>query len=275
MKKYYNYIIYTKDIDVYNELKFIGEKSRYKKPVIYSDKLEQKHIGIFVDEDSEEHLRVKSIINSGVIEHYSFFIQRKLTKKEFLSAELYCMTYIFPWELDGVNSESFGTIYEYTSNPKCKHNRIQKSDLIIDMKKASKYKIATVMPEIFVNEEIKEVLEENNITGIHFGNVIDYKNRDYPKYYQVFIDNILPKMSNKIIYQFEEASRCKVCGNGGLYIRSELMYNREDLNIVCDFNLTNEYVFGLPIQLTVVSKRVMTLLQQYKCKVGFSPVTIL
>lgn len=275
MKKYYNYNVYTKNIDIFNELKHIGEKSKYKKNIIYSDKLEQKHIGIFVEADSPEYNRVKEIINSKEVEYYSYFIQRKFTKQEFLSYELYCMTYIFPWESDGINSEDFGTMYKYTSTPKCKHNRIQVSDLLLDMKKASKYKIATAMPEIFVNKEIKELLVENNITGIHFGRVRDYKNRDFPDYYQLFIDNVLPEMSDKIIYEFEESDKCSVCGRGGIYLKSELIYNRKDLNNICDFNLTNEYLFGPSVRLTVISKRVMSLLNEQRCKVGYSPVTIL
>lgn len=275
MRRYYCYRIRTKDNTIFEELKSIGLKCNYKKMKISREEFEEKYIELSVEENTNEHKRVQEIINSDKIVNYYFSIGRKISKKEFLSAELYCMTYIYPWQCSPLEASDFGTTYMYMGKNRCKHDRIQTSDLFIDMKKASKYKIATVMPEIFINREIKEVLEANKITGIHFGKVRDYKNRDFPEYYQLFIDNILPKMSDKIIYEFEEASRCKICGKGGLYIRSELIYNKKDLDNVCDFNLTNEYLFGPTIQLTVVSKKVMELLKQYKCKVGFDPITII
>jgi len=210
---------------------------------------------------------------------YTFAEGREYTKEEIEAAEFFAMEIIYPWERDGITADEYGTKYEDSNSCNlCKGGKKQVSHLIINKKKMGKYDIATIQPEIIVNERLHYLILENNLLGCEFGPVKDYKGREELVLYQLVIKNILPPMSDKIRIELDEGVYCKECKRNGVYLRSEAIYERESLKEAHDFNLTHEY-FGTNAyckQFAVVSSKVYELFNKNKIKrVAFEPVKII
>lgn len=208
---------------------------------------------------------------------------REYTKKELEQTELFHMILAFPYELDG-EIPNYGTAYE-KSCPDCDIGLIQTSDLIVNAKKFSKYDIATLMPEILINERLRLLLEENQITGYTLRPVTDIKKRTDILLHQLIITNTLPEMSNQVRVDREyfdgnqnfKPYPCKICGRNGMIRRSEAIYKREKLMRVCDFNLSKEF-FGINmycVQDIIVTQKLRKLFKNNKIsRMAFDPVSI-
>lgn len=269
MRRRANISVYSKSNE---ELHDIFDKI---KDDLFEGKVYSENFTVRIYEDTEGYKTLLGEIEKRGL-RYTFAEAREYTKQELENAEFYYSWFIYPWQHAPKDADDFGTKYNNESGClKCGRVREQISELLIDMKKIIKYKIGTIAPEIFVSEEIRNTLEANNISGITFGEVKDYKNREMVKYYQLFVNNILPPMSDRIRVEMEEASRCKICGNGGIYLRSEMIYKKEDLVDAKDFNLTKEYLWGYGIRQVVISSKVRNLFREHKCRVGYEPVEII
>ncbi len=162
---------------------------------------------------------------------------------------------------------------------------IQTSDLIVNTRKFRKYDIATLMPEILINERLRLLLEEHQITGYILQPVTDFKKRTDVLLHQLIITNTLPEMSNQIRVererfdgnQYFKPYPCKTCGRGGMIRRSEAIYEREKLTKVCDFNLSKEF-FGTHmycVQDIIVTQKLRKLFKNNKISgMAFDPVRI-
>ncbi len=237
----------------------------------FSDKL---YIEIY--EDTEGFRILMEEINKHNL-FYTFAEGREYTKEEIKAAEFFAVEIIYPWESDGINAEEFGTQYERECN-QCQCGKKQISELRIDKRKAKKYDIITIEPEIIVTERLRNLILEHNLTGCEFGPVADYKGRDELVLYQLKPTHIFPKMSSTIRVEVVENVRCKECHRNGMILRSEAIYERESLKDACDFNLSYEY-FGINLyckRLLIVSSKVYNLFQKNKIKrCGFEPVSII
>lgn len=266
MKRIARVRVKSKDSKV---LQFIYDriKDSVNEGEIYSD-----NFLIRIDEDKKEYDFLMNEIQSKKLK-YNWMEARKYTKKEMNSYDFYILNMIYPYQHSPKDAVDFGTKYDDNSGcPKCGRGKIQTSELIIDLNKMKKYQLATMAPEIFVRSDIKEVLEENNVTGIRFGEVKDYKERETLIFNQLFIDNILPPMSDKVIIEYEDISKCKLCGFGGIYPRSELIYPKEKQSDFKDFNITYEYLWGYSLRAVIVSAKVRKILKEVKCRVGYEPI---
>lgn len=214
---------------------------------------------------------------------YRYFEVREYTKKEIEEFKLFHMGLAFPYELDG-EIPNYGTMYE-NSCPACDTVRLQTSDLIVNMKKFVKYDISTLMPEILINERLRLLLEENQITGYVLRPVTDFKGRTDLLLYQLIITNVLPDMSTDIKVEVEhfrgnknfKPYPCEICGRNGIIRRSEAIYEHEELAEVYDFNLSMEY-FGVNmycVQDIIVTQKLRRLFKNNKIsRVVFEPVYI-
>lgn len=220
---------------------------------------------------------MKQIKSLGL--RYSYWEAREYTKAEIKNAEFFWLNFIYPWEHDSnYNAEKYGTKYSREDIcPACGRGKKQISELIVDLKKVIKYKVATINPEIMVSTEVREQIEKNGLSGVSFDEVRDYKNREMPIYHQMFIHNILPPMSNKIRVEIEDVSHCKVCNRGGIYLRSEAIYERKDLGNTKDFNLTNEFFWSANYCVSdiIASTRARDVLNNCKVRFGYEPVEII
>ena len=269
MRRRANISVFSKSTE---ELHRIFEKI---KDDLFEGKIYSDNFTVRIYEDTEGYKTLLDEIEKSGL-RYTFAEAREYTKQELESAEFYYTWFIYPWQHDPKHAEDFGTKFDNIIGCNaCGRGKEQVSSLFIDMKKIIKYKIGTVVPEIFVSDDIRNAFEANNITGINFGEVKDYKNREMPKYYQLFVNNILSPMSDRIRVEMEEASKCKICGNGGIYLRSEMIYKKEDLADAKDFNLTKEYLWGYGIRQVVISSKVRNLFREHKCRVGYEPVEII
>lgn len=260
------------DYDVLSEI-YDKVKSYAVKAKVIEDMLP-----IIIYEDTEGFAILMEEIKKNNL-NYTFAEGREYTKEEIEAAEYFTMEIIYPWERDGITADDFGTKYEDSySCSACKGGKKQVSDLIINKKKMGKYDIATIQPEIIVNERLYNLILENNLLGCQFRPVKDYKGKDELVLYQLVITNILPPMCDKIRLLIEKGVYCKECKRNGVFLRSEAIYNRESLKGAQDFNLTNEY-FGMNLycqRFVIVSSKVYKLFNKNKIKrVAFEPVRII
>lgn len=203
---------------------------------------------------------------------------REYTKKDLEQSELFQMILAFPYESDG-EIPNYGTTYE-RSCPDCDIGLIQTSDLIVNAKRFSKYDIATLEPEILINEKLRILLEENQITGYDLRTAIDFKSRTDLLLHQLVITNVLPEMSEYIRVDRADQPRsmCKTCGRNGIIRRSEAIYEREKLAKVCDLNVSKEF-FGINmycVQDIIVTQKLYKLFKENRIKrMAFDPVSII
>lgn len=213
---------------------------------------------------------------------YDYVEVREYTKKEIQEAEYYAIGILpYPYEHDPEkNAEYFGT--KYDGDIAQLETRNQISPLYVDVKKFLKYKIASIIPERLIPEKTKKEFEENGFMGVGYGDVIDYKGRDFCKFYQFFVNSILPPLElidlakempfERIgtyvtkFYHFNKVSE--------VYVRTEYVYNKDDFKDAKDFNLTKEWFWGgnYHSQTLIVSKRVYNWLKSTKHRIPMEPI---
>jgi len=191
-------------------------------------------------------------------EDYRLFRNVLYSKKELESIEYYTFVDPDPLELEGKTSLSYGTQYY--------HGELT-GDVLIDRKFFKKSKWAVALPFRIVSEDVKQIIEDNNLTGISFTpNVKDYKGREMSQFYLVHIENRLPEV-NKSTWLTELGDT--------LYLESELQYERKKLVGALDFNLTSERLNNDRIPYVVVSSRVKKVFKENGIRLHFEPVTLL
>lgn len=129
---------------------------------------------------------------------------------------------------------------------------------------------------------LKNTLEENNITGIKFNNIILGKDKE--NFYIGFINSILPKLDPSSKINFNH-SICATCHNSGNFhnfsSETSYVYKKSNVQNLKDFNLTHEY-FGEwkysklgGARHIVISQKVRQILLQNKVKyLDFIPIEL-
>lgn len=199
------------------------------------------------------------------------------SKTEIENAKFYVMSIPTPLELEGTKASDYGTQYA-GGCPYCGLGGKPVSDVLVDRKFMKKYKIGTLYPDIFVSEELKDLIELNNLTGVSFEHEVkDCKQREMLKFFTLEIHNVLPSMSDSTWLVKDECSdrRYGVCRHSVVYLRSDIQYERKKLDEVRDFNLTNEFVDNSRLRQIIVSARVRQIFKHNKIYAGFFPVAII
>ncbi len=192
------------------------------------------------------------------------------SKKEKEKGEYFEMWIPSALELEGTDAAYYGTRYNSDCET-CNIGGTPVGDVLVDRKFIKKYSIASLKPDIIVSKKVKELIEENNFTGVSFNHVVkDYKGREIPEYYCMTINNVLPNADKKTIFDVNPpAYECKQCGKVVPYILSPLYYKKSDLSNALDFNLTSEYVNNFKEQLIIVSKRVRDVFKKNRIRAGY------
>jgi hypothetical protein len=218
-------------------------------------------------------------IKSNKLE-YDYVDAREYTKEELKNAEYFHMRVPYPWEHDQEKDAKFyGTQYEYPKGSNCECQREQISELLVDIKKVGKNHFVEIIPEYIVSEYAMELIKDAGFTGCIFKPAWDYKNRETPRIYQLFATNILPPISKQIrIENWENLNNHEGCRYCLLktYLRSEMIYNKEDLQGAKDFNLSLEHFDNYMNRKMVVSLKVRELFNKSKIRVyGYEPVSLI
>ena len=213
--------------------------------------------------DSPEQLELLCLLDSYNIKPKTFLVSY-YTKNELANTKYFRLLPSFPLELEGTSSADYGTKHQDSCEDKfCRMCGELVGDVYVDRKFMKNKKFGTLYPDLFVSEEIKNVIEEAELTGVKFGGLVkDYKGREMKdKYYVMHITNILPPLSQST--WIEESSTCSF-GHTTRYFRSDLMYEREKLANAQDFNLTCEHLNNDFLQEIVVSARVKKVLSKHR-----------
>jgi len=174
------------------------------------------------------------------------------TYREIENTKFFQMIEQSPLELEGTSAADYGTCYNGRC-PRCRRGGTRVGNILVDRKFMKNKKFGTLVPDWFVSEEIKQVIEENQLTGISFGELVkDYKGRDMEPYYSVCINSVLPPLS-KETWLIPYGDICNVCGRETIYLRSDLHYESEKLVNAKDFNITMEYMDNYDIPSIVIS----------------------
>lgn len=225
-----------------NQNQLLAVMSKIKNKVDEVDPLLLDHgwITVKTNEEREGYPELMNMLKEQNL-YYTFFEGREYTKKEIESALYFHVTVPYPWEHDPERDAAYyGTLYE-NDDQFCNCRKRQISELMLDVKKMKNWHFITITPELIVNDYAKEVILSNGLTGCEFGKVRDYKDRDVQSVSQLFVTNIISPLSNRVRMLNEPNKiNCPHCVQG--YPRSELIYKKEHLTEMKDFNLTFEHL---------------------------------
>ena len=148
----------------------------------------------------------------------------------------------------------FGVTFDLSQAcPACLTGIRQASPLVVDgseMLAANKHRVSsTDENDLLVRDTDVEKLIAANVTGANFWPVsAKYKSGAIGelRWQQAVIENVLPPMAPSTL--LDEEAKCATCGRGRQRdVRGNrnphIIYRREDLNNICDFNLSWEW-FG-------------------------------
>lgn len=193
------------------------------------------------------------------------------TKKELDECKFFKLHLPDPLELEGIDTKKYGTEY-IGCCPDCGFGGKLSGDVLIDRKYMKKYKMGILVPEVYVSEDIKNLIEDSNLTGISFERrVVDYKGREIPNYYVASIHNVLPPMSNTTWLRGEWK---RSCGHSIVYLCSDIQYEEDKLAHANDFNLSFEHINNDMMQAVIISSKAKKILQANHCYCWYFPITI-
>ena len=203
--------------------------------------------------------------------HPSRFSEPYYTPRELDRMPFFWLYLPDPLELEGEGAVDYGTQYE-TYCPQCGFCQTLSSDILVDRKFVRRYKIATLVPDVYVSAEVKDLIESAGFTGVSFDfKVLDYKHREIPDLYVMTVHNVLPPLSDTT--WMDRSSRS--CGHDVLRMRSDLQYEKEKLEGALDFNLTAECLNNDQARQVIISARVRNLFRKHRIYSRYLPVTLL
>lgn len=213
---------------------------------------------ITVYNDTDQYQMVLAELQTAHVDYHAReFVE--YTKAETESALYYELKLIFPFQgQDKVFATDFGVEYRYSCDCCKRHSKIleQTSPMKLDLKKIGKWQMFIAPPEFIVREDVKEIIEQEGLSGVQFSKVLDYKNRDIESsHYQLLVDHILPPMNKYTIQSDGGSLPCKECGSTAIYLENPISYTRKDLEKAKDFNLSQEHIFNHGMRVLVISKR--------------------
>ncbi len=264
----------TYNWDVFNNIIY-----KQYKDFIPNEELKKIHKNghsIALKKDSKELQEVIEKCKENDIS-YRIFADTYYSKKEIEQKIRFFRMYpSYPTELEGTTEKSYGTILN-GGCPCCGVGDKSFGDVLIDRKLMKKCKIGCLIPDYVVSEEVKEIIENNGLTGVTFEKrVKDYKGREMDNFYVMNIENILPPMSkNTWLNEERMPQKCDICNYCTTYLESDIQYESEKLDSALDFNLTKEYVNNDRNRYLVVSAKVRKVFKENRIRIGFNPITLL
>ena len=195
------------------------------------------------------------------------------TPKELTSHPYFELLLPWPLELEGTSAENYGTQYQ-GGCPYCGMGKKPVGDVYVDRKFVRKYRAGTLVNEVFTNGEVKQIIQDNQLSGVIFKHMLkDYKGRELDDYHIAEIISTLPPLSSKTWLEPERRLN-EQCEHRVIYLRSPLRYERSKLAEAADFNLTCEYLNNFQEPGIVVSAKVKEIFTKHKIFARFRPVDI-
>ncbi len=195
------------------------------------------------------------------------------TRRELSSIPYFEMLLSAPLELEGTASTEYGTKLiggcQY-----CGLGAKTDGEVLIDRKFIKKTLIGNVIPDFIASEQIKSIIEGNELNGVLFKqNVRDWKGREMPNFYTMHMTP-LPPLS-ELSWLKPDRHLHNACGHRITYIRSELRYEEDKLSSAKDFNTTKELLDNRQIPRLVVSAKVRQVFRDNNIRLFFRPVTVI
>ena len=201
------------------------------------------------------------------------FLESHYTPGELKKHPYFEMLLPWPLELDGTFVEDYGTKF-HGGCPFCGLDKKYAGDVYIDRKFVRKYRMGTLLNILFANEEVKNIVQENQLSGIDFMQMLkDYKGRELNGYHVAEINSVLPPLSS-LTWVINHGVHNEKCGHAVRYLQSPLRYEEEKLSEAKDFNLSFEYLNNFQEQSIIVSAKVKQIFTKHKIFARFRPVDI-
>ena len=253
--------------------KYIPDELKTIKKYQYNEK--NNKIFIPIPRNIEAFSQLEKIARENHISAYKFEFT-DYTEDEMKNAKFFQMLISDPLQSEGTYARDYGTKYIYCCDV-CKTGGVLASDVFVDRKFVKKCDIATLRPDIFVSYKIKELIEENGLTGVSFEHrVIDYIGRELPEYYVMSFDNVMPPMDSKTWFSFEPpAKSCIKCSKKIPYLKSHCYYKQVDFEDAKDFNLSYEAYDNFSERAIIVSKKVKEVFDKAKVRCGFQMLNVI
>ncbi|EFM10223.1 hypothetical protein PaecuDRAFT_3182 [Paenibacillus curdlanolyticus YK9] len=225
--------------------------------------------------DTDAYQSLQSFICENKLE-YTEYEYREYKKKELNEADYFDVKLHYPWGHVEKSALDHGTKYDDRNKcPKCGEGKYQITDLIIDTKKMGKRQIAFNYPDIIVTEQTRSVIEENQLTGCKFREVIERKGLERTNIFQLVPTQVLDPM-NLAKMRLVKHQYCDDCYRGAV-LRSEIIYPKASLLYAKDFNYSMEY-YGFGTYCTrrlIVSSKVRKVFMENKIRLfEYEPIVI-
>ena len=231
------------------------------------------YTGLFIkiNTDTEDYKKIFDLCLKRGLEIEIAGHSVKYTKKELKEANYFRMTIGNMGAED--YSESYDTKYKaiFTCE-KCGRSVYRQVSPLVINKSLMKGKDigVTTNNEIVVSERLKNAIEEDKLTGIHFASVQHYRNtkREFPEYYQMFIDSVMPEMDENTLFTYDRPKYCDVCQKYGRILPTFSRYKKNKLINIKDFNWTFERLGGgyLGQQQVIITQKVYQLWKELKIR---------
>ena len=230
-----------------------------------------------LEPDSPAMYRAIAVLNDKGLA-VRLFSRFHYSKKELEAMPFFQLCLPSPLELEGTDASDYGTKYEGRC-PVCNFGGTPVRNILVDRKFVKKCQIGWLFPNIIASKAVRELIEENSLTGVSFGErVLDYKGRDIPELYELKVQNVLPPMSKEtwLVPQLPKDSPFHLkCGHEIVYLQSDIQYEKEKMDGAADFNLTAEFVNNNRVPELIVSKKTKNLFKEHKIFSFFRPVTLM
>lgn len=204
---------------------------------------------------------------------YRLFHDVYYTKHEIESVPFFEVFVSYPLELEGTDS------FDYGSKPvggcqKCGYGSRVDGKVLVDRKLIRKTKIGNILPDFIVSQEVKDIIEANELSGVVFKqNVVDWKGREMAPFYTMHMSPLPPL--NSLTWLYPNGFPCKTCGHETTYCLSELRYEAEKLIGAKDFNMTSELVDNRHLPRLVVSAKVRKVFNANGIRCGYKPIVLI
>jgi len=261
---------------LYNEI-----TKKYEKYVLNDFIKRQRHIEgkiylPFIPNSDEFYDALETVKSENI--RYEIHSEVMYTQKEKDQCEYFNWIPPYPLELEGTRAHHYGTQYRHVCE-ECGLRSDPIDCVLVDKKFVSKAKVANLVPDIIVSEDIMKLFMSSGISGVTFEKeTFDYKGRQMPKYYLMDVKNILPPLAESTILVNDSSFENNLhnCSHDTFYLRSDLQYEREKLKNAFDINQTFEHLNNWRIRELVVSAKVRNLLKSNKLRIGhFIPIAII
>lgn len=220
----------------------------------------------------------------GIEEQIVYRLEFEFTDKEKNESPLYFMATYFDFYNTGIKHPSeYGTKYkESYVCQKCGAVKFEQLSLLYWDTKQMKKRLLLEIPanrhyggySFIITEHLANIFQQHNLSGYSLEKVIHVGNsKPVQQCYQMFVNNILPPLSNKMPI-IEDSNECSECGRYGK-TKIPLHYDKLSLCNLKDFNCAyEERTYSAFQPRILISPKVKNLFSLLKIKPVYEPIIV-